>query len=71
MITTVPAETPVTTPVPATTVARAVLLLVHVPPDTGWASDVVVPAHIEVVPDIAAELDITVTELTLKQVAIL
>jgi hypothetical protein len=71
VITTVPAETPVTTPVEEPTVARAVLLLVQVPPDTGYVRVVVVPAQIAAVPDIAAELDNTVTELILKHVAFL
>ena len=49
----VPADTPVTTPVPDPIVATAVLLLVQVPPPASL-SVVVSPAHTFVVPLIAA-----------------
>jgi hypothetical protein len=46
----VPAFTPVTTPVPAPTVALDVLLLVHVPPPGLLLSVVVLPTHTAAVP---------------------
>jgi len=49
----VPAETPVTTP-DASTVAFAVLLLLHVPPATLLAKVVVLPEHTLAVPVIEA-----------------
>ena len=45
MIVTLPAATPLTTPVPAPTVATDVLLLVHVPPGVVFVKVVVAPAH--------------------------
>ena len=49
-----PAAAPVTTPVEALTVAVAVFELVQTPPAVKLASDVVAPAHTDVVPVIAA-----------------
>ena len=45
MTVTVPAVTPVTTPVPEPIVAMAVLLLLHVPPVEGSPRVMVAPAH--------------------------
>ena len=64
-----PDETPVTNPVDASTVAVAVLALVHTPPDVALESNVVAPAHTCVVPVIAATtgnaliVTVVVTEL--------
>jgi hypothetical protein len=44
----VPVDTPVTMPVVMSTVATAVLLLTHVPPETESVNAAVVPAHITV-----------------------
>lgn len=44
MIRTLPAATPVTTP-ELLTVAKDVLLLLHVPPEVGWLNVAVVPIH--------------------------
>ena len=44
MMVEVPAETPVTRPVPDT-VATVVLLLLHVPPATASVRDMVIPVH--------------------------
>jgi hypothetical protein len=56
----VPLATPVTIP-DASTVALAVLLLVHVPPDTGCPNVVVLPIHKDLVPVIVAGVASTVT----------
>lgn len=45
---------PVTTPVVEPTVAIDVLLLLHIPPETEAVSVVVLPAHIELAPEIVA-----------------
>ena len=57
----VPAVTPVTTPVPASTVALAGALLLHAPPPGDEVSVVVVPTHADSVPPIAPGADVTVT----------
>ena len=64
---TVPALTPVTTPVPATTVAMLVLPLLHVPPVVADVRLVVLPAHNTSVPPIAAGVADTVTVDTVRQ----
>jgi hypothetical protein len=58
---TTPVLTPLTTPAEFT-VAIAVLLLLHVPPVGVAASVIVVPRHIELLPDITAPA-VTVTSL--------
>ena len=58
---------PVTTPVVGTTVATAVLLLLHVPPPTLFVNDVVSPAQILAVPPIEAGLVLTVILFDVKQ----
>ena len=64
-----PDATPVTTPVLEFTVAVAVLLELHTPPDVVLASVVVLPTHTDVVPVIAATtgnaliVTVAVTEL--------
>ena len=58
----VPAETPVTTPAVATTVAIAGRLLVHVPPGVASESVVVVPTHIPVAP-VMGDIGFTLTVL--------
>ena len=58
---TVPADTPVTTPVPEPTVALLVLLLLQVPPVVASVNAVVKPAHTLVVPVIEAGNGFTVT----------
>ena len=60
-------ETPVTTPVPATTVATAGVALLHVPPAVASANVVVKVAHTLVVPVITAGNGLTVTVAVLKQ----
>jgi hypothetical protein len=50
VIVTVPEATPVTTPVVEPTVAIAVLLLLHVPPDVALLSVVILPGHTLAVP---------------------
>ena len=57
----VPAETPVTMPVPMPIVAWEVLLLVQRPPVTASVRVVVDPAHTLVVPPITAGNGLTVT----------
>ena len=65
-----PAATPVTTPVDASTVAVAVLDDVQTPPSVTSDKVVVAPSHTEVVPVIAATVGnalivtVVVTELT-------
>lgn len=61
----VPAAPPVT--VPATTVATVVLLLLHTPPVVVSVRAVVSPAHILLVPLIAAGLGFTVNEVVVIQ----
>ncbi len=59
----VPAEMPATTPVAAPTDATDVLPEVHVPPDTVLVRVVLVPAHIDAVPEIVPGIAFTVTVL--------
>jgi hypothetical protein len=66
----VPAATPVITPVDEPTVANAVLLLVHTPPDTACEKVVVEPTHTFVPPVIAASAVLTVTCVMLRQPAL-
>lgn len=61
MIVAVPAETPVTTPVPEPTVAIPVAEELHVPPDVPSLSVVVEPAHIAALPVMDAGNAFTVT----------
>jgi hypothetical protein len=63
VIVVVPALTPVTTPVLMSTVALAVLLLLHVPPPV-LLSVVVPPIHTLVVPEIVPTDVLTVTSVT-------
>ena len=63
----VPALMPVTTPVPDTTVAIAVLLLLHVPPPVALANVVVEPSHTLAVPVFAAGPDVTFTVCVREQ----
>jgi hypothetical protein len=66
----VPALTPVTSPVPASTVAFDVLLLVHVPPAGEELNAVAAPAHTCASPPIADGISFTVTSrLTAQPVA--
>jgi len=60
VIVAVPAVPPVATPVPDTTPAVAVLLLVHTPPVDASVKVVVVPGHIDKFPAIAAGAGLTV-----------
>ena len=60
---TVPPLTPVTTPVPASIVARAVLLLLQEPPLVALLSVVVAPGHTVKVPVIAATVAFTVNDV--------
>ena len=60
MIVVVPPDTPVTSP-GLTTVATAVLLLVHVPPKTASLSTISEPSHTEDGPLISAGVGLTVT----------
>ena len=55
----VPALTPVTTPVPAPTVATAVLLLLHEPPPVVLDKIVVAPTHTVSAPVIGAGSGLT------------
>jgi len=61
VITDVPALTPVTTPVPATTVATAGLALLQLPPGEAFVNVVVEPTHTSNVPPMAAGNGLTVT----------
>ncbi len=63
----VPAETPLTTPVEAPTVATPVALLLQVPPEVELANVVVDPTQMEVVPVMAAKTGngLTVMVITL------
>jgi hypothetical protein len=55
-------------PVEEPTLAMAVLLLVHVPPGVVLLSVMQLPTHIvNVVPDMAAGLGLTVTTVVVKQ----
>lgn len=56
-----PAATPVTTPVPETTVATEPLELVQVPPLVVLPSEVVLPSHTDSVPEMAEGVVFTVT----------
>ena len=56
----VPAATPLTSPLPLTTVATPVLLLAHVPPPVVEDNREVEPAHIVVAPVIVAGSALTV-----------
>ncbi len=69
VITVVPADTPVTTPV-APTVATPALLLLHVPPVVALARVVVPFEHIVVPPVIAATVGSGFTVITLVAVAV-
>lgn len=69
VITGTPAPTPVTTPVPDTTVANDGLLLVQVPPDGVLLRVVVVVAHTEVVPVIPVGVMLTVNGMAIPQPA--
>jgi hypothetical protein len=62
----VPLDTPDTTPVPETTVAAAVVPLVHAPPAGALVSVVVLPGHTVKVPDMG-DIGFTVTVVTLRQ----
>ena len=62
-----PADTPVTTPVVLTTVAWAVLLLLHVLVPLGLLNVVVRPTHTDPTPVIAAGSGLTVTGVVTKQ----
>jgi hypothetical protein len=66
VITTFAANTPVTTPVPEPTVAIAVLLLAHDPPDVELLNVVVEPTQTEWVPVFAEGTGITVTSVVAK-----
>lgn len=63
----VPAISPLTMPVVDPMVATAVLLLVHVPPDTVLPSVVVKPIHTLVAPVMVVGVGCTVTILVTKQ----
>lgn len=67
MILSVPAETPVTVPVPEPTDARAGLLLLHVPPEGEELSVVLPPTHTDDAPDMADGVASTVTGCVEKQ----
>ena len=62
----VPPETPVTTPLPETTVATDEVLLVQVPPPASLNA-VVKPAHTVAVPEIADGNGLTVSTLVIWQ----
>lgn len=64
-----PKETPVTTPVAASTVARAVLLLLQVPPGKELLRVVVAPKHAMNTPVIGPGVGVTVTVATALQPA--
>ncbi len=67
MIVAFPPATPVTIPEFRLTVALAVLLLLHVPPDTASVNDVVLPAHTVAVPLIVEGVPLIVATLVTKQ----
>jgi hypothetical protein len=62
-----PAATPDTTPVAGATDAIAVLLLLHVPPDTALANVEVAPTHTAEAPEMAEGVLLTVTTLVAMQ----
>ena len=62
----VPADTPLTTPVPGATVATVVVLLLQVPPPASL-NVVVDPTHTDAVPDIDDGNALTVTIIVAKQ----
>ena len=62
-----PEDTPVTNPVVALTVATAVLVLLHVPPNVPSVNTEVWPTHIVVVPPIAPGIGLTVTVIVAEQ----
>ena len=64
---TVPADTPVTVPEDAPTVARAVLLLLHVPPTDPLLSVVELPVQTSAPPVDAPGVATTVTTAVLAQ----
>jgi hypothetical protein len=61
-----PMATPLITPVEEPTVATAVLLLLHVPPDDAEVSVVVLPTHVTAVPVIDAGKGSTVTTVVVE-----
>lgn len=63
----VPSEAPLTTPVELPTVAIAVLLLDHVPPDGDELKVMVLPEHTDDGPDIALGVVFTVNDCVLEQ----
>jgi hypothetical protein len=65
----VPALMPVTIPVPALTVALAVLLLLHAPPPGLHERVVVLPTHAAAVPLMADGPVVTVATIVLTQPA--
>lgn len=65
VIVTVPADTPTTAPLDASTVAMPVLLLLHVPLVVAWLSTDVSPTHAFSVPVIAPVAPLTVTVVAL------
>jgi hypothetical protein len=65
-ITEVPAPKPVTNPVLPITVAIAVLLLLHTPPDIGLESGVEKPTQVDVVPVDGANGCTVTTRVTLQ-----
>lgn len=71
VIVTVPADTPVTTPVLLFTVARAVLLLVHTPPDVPFVVNCIVdPVHTDEEPLIVPAFEAAVTEIDFVVLAV-
>ena len=62
-----PDNTPVTTPVPLTTVATVVVPLDQVPPVTKSVKVMVKPEHTGTDPDIADGIELTVTTAVVKQ----
>ena len=64
---TMPVDTPVAMPVVLPTVAIAVLLLLHVPPDTASVSVVEMPVHVVAGPVIAAGALLMVTSVVAIQ----
>jgi len=65
----VPADTPVMIPVPAPTVAKPVLLLVHAPPRVVLLNVTVLPTHTFVVPVITGRAALTVAIAVARQPA--
>jgi hypothetical protein len=62
-----PAATPVTTPVPAFTVAIAVLALLHMPPGVASENGVLNPIHTIGAPVTAAGSGLTVAVIVIAQ----